>query len=164
MSLDRTIVEPEKGMVIGDVTPGQRAYILAGGVLASLREEELLGRIEEAEETSLIHSMAAQIYHEKDGIDGLTQLFNHTMFEQKLKEQIARTRRDGTTFGLVFYDVDNFKEFNDTYGHKEAGDPVLQAVANASVDCLRDVDVVGRYGGEEFVAIVYDLQPGDGTS
>jgi len=119
---------------------------------------------EEAEKTTRIHSMAAQIYHERDGIDGLTQLIGKTKFKEKLKEQIARTRRDGTTFGLVFYDIDDFTSFNNTYGHEEAGDPVLKGVADASVDCLRDVDVVGRYGGEEFVAIVYDLQPGDGTS
>jgi diguanylate cyclase (GGDEF)-like protein len=86
-------------------------------------------------------------------VDTLTKLYNYRHFLATLEAELERTRRTGLPTALLMIDVDHFKRVNDTHGH-EAGNRVLQAVANCMVDGLRRVDVACRYGGEEFVAIL----------
>ena len=85
--------------------------------------------------------------------DSLTQLPNRLLFMEHLDGALKRARRDGHTAGLVFVDVDNFKQINDTFGH-QVGDDVLQQVAQRLRQSLRDDDTLARFGGDEFVAIV----------
>jgi PleD family two-component response regulator len=86
--------------------------------------------------------------------DGLTGLFNYRHLNDRLREESARFRRYRTPLSLVMFDVDDFKQFNDTYGH-QAGDAVLVAIARVLRDTLRaDIDVVCRYGGDEFAALL----------
>ena len=86
--------------------------------------------------------------------DGLTGLANRRHFDKTLDIEVRRRRRDGGHLALIMIDVDNFKAFNDTYGHL-AGDACLQAVANVIPTPLaRPGDLMARYGGEEFAAIV----------
>ncbi len=88
--------------------------------------------------------------------DGLTDLANRRHFDRYLAAQLAIARRDGRPMALVLYDVDVFKEYNDTYGH-QAGDECLRQIAGAlrSV-CRRPSDMAARYGGEEFALILPD--------
>src|SRR5690606_1688375 len=74
-----------------------------------------------------------------------------------LRQDYARHRRYDSTAALVMFDIDHFKLINDTYGH-QAGDAVIQQTANLMRECMRDSDVAGRYGGEEFVILLPDTE------
>ena len=85
--------------------------------------------------------------------DGLTGLYNHRQFRLMLKDELMRARRYGKPMTLLMFDVDNFKAFNDRHGHLK-GDRALVAVAEILRSAMRESDMVFRYGGEEFVAIL----------
>lgn len=85
--------------------------------------------------------------------DDLTGLANRRRFMQGLGDEIRRCERFGAEFSIVLADLDDFKRINDRFGH-EAGDVVLESVANAISGSVRDVDLAGRIGGEEFAIIV----------
>ncbi|MBI5633241.1 MAG: GGDEF domain-containing protein [Nitrospirae bacterium] len=85
--------------------------------------------------------------------DGLTGLFNHRVFQQKLTEELKRSERHETPLSLLLTDIDFFKKVNDTYGHP-VGDLVLKGVSKILQKEIRDIDTAARYGGEEFVVIL----------
>lgn len=85
--------------------------------------------------------------------DGLTGLYMRRYFIEKLDEEIKRVKQLSTTFSFLMVDIDHFKECNDTYGHL-FGDKVLRILGEFLKDNLRDVDIIGRYGGEEFAIIL----------
>ncbi len=85
--------------------------------------------------------------------DPLTGLANHRAFHARLDEEMKRARRSGKEVSVVMMDVDGFKLFNDTYGHP-VGDQVLKAVADLLAENARGSDVLTRYGGDEFAAIL----------
>lgn len=85
--------------------------------------------------------------------DGLTGIYNRRYLETRLGGEFDRTRRYGGTFSVVLFDLDFFKKVNDTHGHL-AGDQVLIEIATRVKDKLRSSDVIGRYGGEEFMLIL----------
>ena len=92
--------------------------------------------------------------------DRLTGLYNRGHWEEMLRQEYARHRRYDSQAALVMFDIDHFKAINDTCGH-QAGDAVIQRVAELIRDNLRDSDVAGRYGGEEFVVLLPDTdEPG----
>jgi diguanylate cyclase (GGDEF)-like protein len=86
-------------------------------------------------------------------IDGLTQVPNHRHFQTLLNQQIEVASRYGQKIGLMLFDIDHFKIFNDTYGHA-IGDLVLKEVARSAGGAIRSSDVLARYGGEEFVVLM----------
>jgi len=86
-------------------------------------------------------------------LDPLTGLYNRRFGMKRLDEELARVQRSQTPLSLIIIDLDHFKRLNDTYGHL-AGDKVLVRAANVIRDMLRKGDVVMRYGGEEFIAIL----------
>jgi len=85
--------------------------------------------------------------------DALTKLSNRRDTFEKIESEIVRSKRSGKPFSVVLTDIDNFKHFNDEYGH-DCGDFVLIAVANTIKNTLRENDHVGRWGGEEFLIIL----------
>lgn len=92
--------------------------------------------------------------------DGLTGLYNHRAFQDRLAEEFALAGKGQRKLALALLDVDHFKKFNDTYGHQE-GDFVLQEVARVlEAECPGDC-MVARYGGEEFVVVFSDLSAED---
>jgi diguanylate cyclase (GGDEF)-like protein/PAS domain S-box-containing protein len=84
--------------------------------------------------------------------DPLTGIYNRRYFLQRLEEEIERVKRGGHTFSLTLFDLDNFKAFNDTYGH-QAGDRALQFVVDVVRRRLRKIDLFARFGGEEFTIL-----------
>ncbi len=84
--------------------------------------------------------------------DGLTGLFNRKHTDERLDAELAYANRHSTALSVAMIDVDHFKLVNDTHGHP-AGDAVLRAVAESMGKALRTEDVLGRYGGEEFVVV-----------
>ena len=87
--------------------------------------------------------------------DGLTGLLNRKTWEELLQHEFKRFSRYGHTCSLLMFDIDHFKRVNDTYGHP-AGDEVIRQTAAVVRKCVRDIDVAGRYGGEEFAVILTD--------
>lgn len=85
--------------------------------------------------------------------DGLTGLYNHRQFKKMFAEEVARATRYSKPLSIILFDIDDFKAFNDTYGHPN-GDIVLQEMANMLTELLRDCDSLFRYGGEEFVTLL----------
>jgi diguanylate cyclase (GGDEF)-like protein/PAS domain S-box-containing protein len=93
--------------------------------------------------------------------DSLTGLPNRHLFHDRLLKTMAHARRSGEPMAVLFIDLDRFKLVNDTQGHS-AGDKLLQEAATRLLQCVRGGDTVGRFGGDEFGAIVTDLaKPGD---
>ncbi|HOX52808.1 MAG TPA: GGDEF domain-containing protein, partial [Fibrobacteria bacterium] len=98
----------------------------------------------------------ARMYQEMERlatIDGLTQVPNHRHFQTLLNQQLEVATRYGQRIGLMLFDIDHFKRFNDTYGHA-IGDLVLKEVARCVGMAIRSSDMIARYGGEEFVVLM----------
>ena len=85
--------------------------------------------------------------------DGLTELFNHRHVHELLHDEWERSLRSGEPVGVAMLDLDRFKSINDTYGHP-TGDVILYETARIIRETAREIDMVGRYGGEEFIAIL----------
>ncbi|RMG68533.1 MAG: sensor domain-containing diguanylate cyclase, partial [Nitrospirae bacterium] len=85
--------------------------------------------------------------------DGLTGLYNHRVFQERLKEEIMRAQRYKKRLFLLMADIDHFKRINDTYGH-QTGDRVLKTVAEIIRKSVRQLDFPARYGGEEFALLL----------
>ncbi|MBV9467656.1 MAG: diguanylate cyclase, partial [Abitibacteriaceae bacterium] len=100
----------------------------------------------------------AQLYQEAVRLadrDGLTDLLNHRVIQQQLSVNLARAQRSSSDLAVIIMDMKNFKFFNDTYGH-QVGDRVLQTVSRCLRDACRVTDILGRYGGDEFIALLPD--------
>ncbi|MBU4140686.1 MAG: diguanylate cyclase [Candidatus Omnitrophica bacterium] len=120
-----------------------------------LNTEEVRLIVQKAIENTclLIQAGKRKYYQDMSILDGLTGVYNHRHFHEKLDWQIAHLRRSPQAFCLFMLDIDDFKKYNDTKGHQE-GDKVLHNVAQLVVTTLRDSDLTFRYGGEEFAVIL----------
>jgi two-component system, cell cycle response regulator len=94
--------------------------------------------------------------------DGLTELFNHRHVHELLRDEFERSRRSEEPLAVVMIDLDRFKAVNDTYGHP-TGDVVLYETARILKETAREIDMVGRYGGEEFIAILPNTDEEEGA-
>jgi len=110
---------------------------------------------------SNIASLAMENIHQYSTIeklsytDSMTGVFNYRYFYKRLSEEVLRAKRYERELALVILDIDNFKLFNDNYGH-QAGDLVLKQLSDLITRTIRSIDVVSRYGGEEFCIIMPD--------
>lgn len=86
-------------------------------------------------------------------MDGLTKLYNHSYIHERLSEEMSKAKRHKLELSLIMIDLDNFKMINDSFGHN-LGDCVLKKVASTIQGLLREEDIAGRYGGEEFIIIL----------
>ena len=93
--------------------------------------------------------------HELSRTDGLTGLLNRKTWESELEEEYRRFLRHHHTTSLIMFDIDHFKAINDNYGHP-AGDEVIRETARVLKNNLREIDIAGRYGGEEFAVVLID--------
>jgi diguanylate cyclase (GGDEF)-like protein len=118
--------------------------------LSKFELDEALAETREshARETALSHKLAEQARR-----DALTGAYNRRHLNEQLDYQVANFLRQQQPFSLVLIDIDHFKSINDSYGH-DVGDVVLMGVTRAMSQALREVDVFGRWGGEEFLCIL----------
>ena len=128
------------------------------------RRQEYSVRLEKAEDErkklninfdNMINSLRNQnkLLEEQSRRDALTNIFNRRVFEEKVSAELARYIRYKKPFSLIFFDIDRFKNVNDTYGH-DTGDRVLKEITARTREALRKTDIFARYGGEEFVIIL----------
>ena len=133
--------------------------------------EELASILDQAKETLLILALAAnrQASDAREAIgsleakaktleqeaqrDGLTGLYNRAFFDHNFARMVAQAVRDRTPLSLIMFDIDHFKNVNDTYGH-QVGDKVLAGVANVLGGRMRPTDITARYGGEEIILLL----------
>ena len=90
-------------------------------------------------------------------LDGLTELYNHRYFQERLQEEFERAKRYQHSLSLIILDIDYFKKINDTYGHL-CGDFVLRELSRIIRGSLRETDIAARYGGEEFAIILPETE------
>ncbi len=91
--------------------------------------------------------------------DYVTGLLNHRGMNERIRQEVSRSQRTGRPYSLVMMDLDHFKLFNDTYGHA-VGDRILLEVSQIVAGAVRQSDVVARYGGDEFLALLPDVDAG----
>jgi len=85
--------------------------------------------------------------------DSLTRIYNHSHIIDRLNNEICAAKRHNDSLSVIMFDIDHFKSINDTYGH-QVGDDVLVEVTTKIKDALREIDIIGRYGGEEFLVVM----------
>jgi diguanylate cyclase (GGDEF)-like protein len=95
----------------------------------------------------------AAVAHQAAAVDALTGLASFRVLRDRLANEVARARRTGERFAVLFMDLDNFKQVNDKFGH-EAGNEVLRSTARECGAHIRSTDLAGRYGGDEFVLVL----------
>jgi len=133
-----------------------RELVLRGAgfrLMVYLSSGFILGYVSELQKR-LSREIEYSAYHDK-----LTGCVNYTWIVEFLEKEIARSRRFIKEFSIILIDIDHFKSINDTYGHL-VGNDALAAFAGVIKDNLRNMDIVGRYGGEEFLVILPELGSG----
>ncbi len=153
-------VDKVRGLTLGAndyvTKPFERGELQARvGVMLKMKElqEELLRKNAQLEAANRELERLASI-------DGLTGIANRRCFFERLEVEFSRSRRRAGPLSLLLLDIDHFKRFNDAHGH-QAGDEALRVVAGLLHEGIRDYDLAGRYGGEEFVVLLPDTPPSD---
>ena len=136
------------GQIVRGFTRGADDFLIRPFELFELvLRLEVLWRIKRLQDELLVTNHQL---HELSITDDLTGLCNQTEFKRRMALEVKRVPRFGTPLSALFFDLDRFKLVNDTHGHA-VGSYVLKEIARMLVDNLRETDVVGRYGGDEFV-------------
>src|SRR5205807_73133 len=104
-----------------------------------------------------VETLAQEVY-KMALLDPLTGLFNRRYIEQRLEDEIKRSERHGRPLSVILFDLDEFKQVNDTYGHG-AGDALLKAFAERLSKATRGSDASARYGGDEFLVVLPECKP-----
>jgi len=129
-----------------------------GGLFAQL--QKLVKQVNTMEQQAEAQKEELDVQREKAQTDALTGLPNRDAYNMRAHHEVERAKRYEQNLVLAVCDIDNFKSFNDTYGH-QTGDRVLKLVAKAVSQRLRSVDFIARYGGEEFVVVLPETEMGD---
>jgi len=138
---------------------GYRLPVAIGVAPITDQRQKIIGAVEIFRDNSATIAALEKLKGLEDlaYLDGLTRISNRTYLETFSVAKFNELRRLGWSFGVIFADVDRFKQVNDTFGH-QAGDLCLQMVAQTLLKNCRSFDLVGRWGGEEFLCIVSKLE------
>jgi len=147
----------ERGMCISifDDSRGSVRFCAAAAEIDALAEEDQLVLSAVASELVVAaeNSRLFKLSQHLAVTDELTGLFNYRHLQTRLDQEVGRALRYGHSLSLLMIDLDHFKNFNDTFGHR-AGDIALADVAEVLRSCVREIDLVARYGGEEFAILL----------
>ncbi len=144
-----------RGQVIG--------FLNLDSSIVGFYNEEVVFRLQAFADQAALAVENARLYEEVESLsftDPLTGAYNRRGLFQRCNEIIQVAKRNNLPMALVVFDLDNFKEINDTYGHV-LGDQVLSAVTRRLSNRMRPADVLGRYGGDEFVMLLTGIDPVD---
>jgi diguanylate cyclase (GGDEF)-like protein len=133
--------------------PSLLALIFFTSVLSILSNILSQRNLEQIDHQAVLSTESEARMRELSVRDHLTRLFNRRYLEETLDREIRRSLRSHYTIGIIIFDVDNFKEINDGWGHA-AGDVVLQQLGQLSLTAIRGGDIACRYGGDEFVLVL----------
>lgn len=150
---------PREAEVFLHHADGHRLPVVVRATALRDSEGKVIGAIETfSNNTDVVNTRRKlEALHHAAMTDPLTRVGNRRFLDGRLSALVAEFKTNATKSGLLFLDVDHFKQFNDTYGHN-TGDQVLRMVAKTVRHSLRATDSVGRWGSEEFIAIIYDLE------
>jgi diguanylate cyclase (GGDEF)-like protein/PAS domain S-box-containing protein len=138
---------------------GYRLPVAIGVAPITDKHQKIIGAVEIFRDNSATVSSLEKLKELEDlaYLDRLTRIANRTYLETFMVARFNEFRRLGWSFGVIFADVDLFKQVNDTFGH-QAGDLALQMVAQTLLKNCRSFDLVGRWGGEEFLCVANNLE------
>ncbi len=136
--------------IVHDIFDANEKYYVA--IFSDVTDRKLL-------ESELIKDR--ELLQEQATYDSLTKLFNRRKMEETIALEIERYKRSDTPLSIIMFDIDDFKQINDTFGH-QVGDRTLKQLANLLKDTIRKIDFVARWGGEEFIVLApqTDIQGG----
>jgi len=137
------------------LTPDRILLWVVFGVIGLLTSIVLETRRRESFHKSTLLKESYDSLKELSFRDGLTGAYNRRFFQEMFEQQVGLANRKGRSLCLILFDLDRFKNVNDTYGHA-AGDRVLQQTVSLVQGTLRGTDILNRYGGEEFVILLLD--------
>ena len=162
--LERTIADaqPREGEVYLHHKDGHRIPVSVRVSVLTNDAGEVIGGIELFSDISnrSANELRLKELEQMARLDRLTQLANRNHLETELQMRFEEKKRYHVSFGVLFMDIDHFKNFNDTYGHA-VGDEVLKYVAKTFVKNSRPFDLYGRWGGEEFLGIIRNITARD---
>ena len=141
---------------VRDITAHNRAVTALRQSIETL-EQRVEERTRELQDEVTERRRAEQMLRHVASHDGLTDLPNRALMMDRLDNAINRARRDDRKCAVLFIDLDGFKPINDSLGH-DMGDVVLRETANRLVTSIRDTDTAARFGGDEFVLILTNLE------
>lgn len=157
----KQIVTARKGVRLDEVKGSSKVFpslhLILGGIPVIGNDDVLLGALMTIRNVSAESELQKKYDERKEEsvMDGLTRLYNKVYSEGQLSRMVKNALREPQVISVIMCDIDHFKRVNDTYGH-QAGDHVLSAVAQMLKGESRETDIVGRFGGEEFITILYN--------
>jgi len=156
---------PEGVALDGAASRNRKLKIVRGGrtryfeakMTKLIDRKKIVGRVFLFKDVTGLHRLLRKLYRLAN-YDMLTKTFNRHRFFDDAEKEVSRVQRYGGRIGLLMIDFDYFKVVNDRYGH-QAGDAVLAAVARTLKERIRASDILGRYGGEEFIVVLTAVDP-----
>lgn len=150
--------EPREAEVYLRHAKGYRVPILVRTSPIFDENHKVIGAVEIFSNNQSLFKMKRRMNELEQSVfrDTLTGIGNRKLLEIKINTALREFHQHQLPFGLLFIDIDYFKAINDTYGHQE-GDRVLQNTARNLTEHLRNTDICGRWGGEEFISLIYDV-------
>lgn len=148
----------QQGLEIIASSIQQQEQLLQEKIELELQIKTVQSQLEELKKETLLHTQRLEAQQHKLYLDSLTQVYNRTALDERFKLEFKRWQRYQTNTTIAMIDIDHFKNINDTFGHI-AGDKALKIVARALQKSIKGKDFIARFGGEEFVLLLTDVEP-----